>query len=133
MVRTVVSLCRKIRFLPESQSFLAPINHRGDKKIHINAFVIVIINSFSIFSMVFKAAAHTTPKRVFLSYYTPYANPKARAGNMSPYRFEDLAVPNMVIKSTFIIIRNSSIGCPAEQMTGQLQHIIGTTRFPGIT
>ena len=38
----------------------------GNKKIHINAFVIVIINSFSILSMVLKTASHTTPERIFL-------------------------------------------------------------------
>ena len=44
-----------------------------------------------------------------------------------------LLTQNMVVEGPFIIIRNGSIGCPAEQMTGQFQHIIGTTRFPGIT
>ena len=56
---------RKIGFLKKRQSFFFPSHLGRNKQIHIDAFIVMVIDGFSIFGMILESTTYTTPERIF--------------------------------------------------------------------
>ena len=92
----------------------------------------MIIDSLSILGMALETAAYTTPERIFFCTVHLMRTIQQRQEIAYHSRFGVLLPQYMIIERTFVIIGNLHIARPAEKVTGQFQHIIGTASLARI-
>ena len=104
----------------------------GNEQVHVDASVVVIINTLTVLCMTLESASHTAPEGILRRTVHFVCSAKQRQEIAYHARLRILLTQNVVIESPLVIVGHGGVCRPAKEMLGEFQHVVSAASLARI-